>query len=76
MEIITYEIFRNTIKELMETEKPKQWRNGQFVFNYIEDVYGPVARTAQFKYGVDCFYDDEKIEEFIKICYEIIQKNS
>ena len=52
-------------------EKPKNWREGQAVFNYIDEVYG-VARIAQFKYCVDCFYNDDKIDEFITTCAEII----
>ena len=52
-------------------EKPKNWREGQAVFNYIDEVYG-VARIAQFKYRVDCFYNDDKIDEFITTCAEII----
>ena len=73
MEKITYDNFRNNIIHLMETEKPKQWRNGQFVFNYIESVYGQVARISQFRDGIDCFYIDENIDAFIKNCYEIIK---
>jgi hypothetical protein len=49
-------------------KKPNGWRDGQFVFNYIDEVYG-VARYVQFIDGVDCFYDDEKIDEFIDRCY-------
>ena len=29
-------------------DKPKEWRLGQFVFNYIETNYGDVARKVQF----------------------------
>ena len=49
-------------------KKPKDWRDGQFVFNYIDEIYG-VARYVQFSEGVDCFYDDRKIDEFIDRCY-------
>lgn len=52
-------------------EKPKNWREGQAVFNYVDEVYG-VARIAQFKYGVDCFYWNDTIDEFIEKCAEII----
>lgn len=47
--------------------KPEGWRNGQFVFNYIDRNYG-VARTVQFKDGVDCFFSDEYIDSFIEHC--------
>ena len=49
-------------------DKPKEWRDGQFVFNYINEVYG-VARYVQFIEGIDCFYNDEKIDQFIDKCY-------
>lgn len=53
--------------------KPKNWREGQAVFNYVDQVYG-AARTAQFGYNVDCFYDDSKIDAFIETCAEIISE--
>lgn len=64
---ITYEDFRN--KVLSEVEKaPKEWRKGQAVFNIIDSQYG-VARTVQFGNGVDCFYNDDVIEEFMLLAY-------
>ena len=51
-------------------DKPKDWRKGQFVFNYIEENYGDVAREVQFIDKIDCFYNDDKIDEFIEACYE------
>lgn len=48
------------------TNKPANWRQGQFVFNYIESVYGEIAREVQFIDDIDCFYNDEKIDNFIK----------
>lgn len=54
--------------------KPTGWRNGQFVFNYIDEVYG-VARYVQFNEGVDCFYNDEKIDEFIDKCYNTLMES-
>lgn len=53
------------------SNKPKNWREGQAVFNYVDEVYG-VARIAQFKHHVDCFYWDDTIDEFIEKCAEII----
>ena len=61
--------------EIFSVEKPKNWRDGQFVFNYVDEVYG-VARIAQFTYRVDCFYDDTRIDEFIATCCEIINNNT
>lgn len=50
--------------------KPKNWREGQAVFNYVDEVYG-VARTVQFHENVDCFYDDSKIDLFIEKAVKI-----
>ena len=58
-------------KEISEIEFPKNWRKGQSVFNYIDNVYG-VARTIQFKWGIDCFYNDNNIDEFLNKAVEII----
>ena len=49
-------------------DKPKEWRKGQFVFNYIDEHYAPVARQVQFKDGIDCFYRDNMIDDFIDAC--------
>lgn len=48
--------------------KPKEWRDGQFVFNYIDEHYAPVARQVQFQDGIDCFYRDDMIDDFIDAC--------
>ena len=55
-------------------EKPKNWREGQAVFNYVDLTYG-VARFVQFEDRIDCFYDDSKIDAFIETCAEIISNN-
>jgi hypothetical protein len=62
---ISKEISIDTIKnEIYSVEKPKQWREGQFVFNRVDELYG-VARHVQFIDHVDCFYDDSQIDEFL-----------
>ena len=69
---MTLEEIKEEIKyELSLHSRRKDMREGQEVFNYIDGVYG-VARIAQFEYGVDCFYDDTKIDEFIETCAKII----
>lgn len=45
--------------------RPPYIRLGQFVFNYIDSVYG-VARQVQFDDKVDCYYLDKNIDEFLK----------
>lgn len=64
----TFDEFKVEILDAMKN-KPKDWRDGQFVFNYIDEAYG-VARTVQFCENVDCFYDDTKIDEFIREAYD------
>lgn len=70
---MTAENLKQEVYTWMKENKPPQWREGQYVFNYIDEVFG-VAREAQFKYGVDCFYNDDKIDEFIETCANIITK--
>lgn len=59
-----------TIEELMQEvviasqSRPDHIRFGQFVFNYIDEHYG-VARKVQFIDGVDCFYRDDEVLEFL-----------
>ena len=65
---MTLREFKEDIYEAL-ANKPKQYRKGQFVFNYIDCVYG-VARDVQYKDKVDCFHDDTKIDEFIKLSAE------
>ena len=52
-------------KEIYSVPQPPYWRKGQFVFNYIDKIYD-VARDVQFKDNVDCFYNDDKIDEFLE----------
>lgn len=66
----TYEEFMNDIMTKIETERPEYWRKGQFVFNYIFTKYGEVASEVQFIDGVDCFYRDDRIEDFTKCVWK------
>lgn len=43
---------------------PSCWRKGQSVFNVIDETWG-VAREVQFVDGIDCFYNDDAINDFI-----------
>ena len=67
---MNYEDFKKEIDEAIST-RPKTWRKGQAVFNYIDDNYG-VARDVQFKDNVDCFYDDIRIESFVRLAFKRI----
>ena len=65
----TFEEFKRNVLNFVDN-KPKAWRDGQAVFNYINDTYG-VARNVQFGKNVDCFFDDAKIDEFIRESYDV-----
>lgn len=58
-------------REVYSNPKPKAWREGQFVFNRVDAIYG-VAREAQFVHRVDCFFRDDKIDEFLEVCAKIL----
>lgn len=52
-------------------DKPRYWRRGQAVFNYIDSKYG-IAREVQFSRGIDCFYNDDMIGAFVDAAYDIL----
>ena len=64
---MTKEELKNIVMSAMDTMKPNDWRKGQFVFNFIDANYG-VARAVQFEDRVDCFFRDDKIDDFIEKC--------
>lgn len=63
-----YETFASEILNLAQ-ECPREWRLGQSVFNIVEAMCGNIAREVQFQDGIDCFYDNTKIEDFLKAVY-------
>ena len=66
------EDFIKEMKNVAVTRCRDGIRFGQFVFNHVAQVYG-VAREAQFKHHVDCFYNDSNVDEFLSVCYDIIK---
>lgn len=49
-----------------------EYRWGQAIFNSVEELFGSeIARTPQFVYNIDCFYDDNKVDDFLEKCYEL-----
>lgn len=71
-DIKNFEDFKQEVLNFANNEKPAEWRIGQAVFNYIEEIYG-VARYVQFDKHVDCFYNDNAIDDFIKESYNVIK---
>ena len=67
---MTFGDFKNEIARVIGN-RPKNWRKGQTVFNYIDAKYD-IARSVQFNDGVDCFYRDDQIEEFLQKAYKRI----
>lgn len=65
---LSFKEFRSKILEASKN-KSEHLRKGQFIFNYIEYIYGEVAREVQFIDDIDCFYDDDLIDAFITACY-------
>ena len=66
---MTYEEFITELWNLVN-QCPKEWRKGQAVFNVLDRDFGGVARDVQFIDGVDCFYNDELILEFIDCAWK------
>ena len=69
--MITYEEFKNECLAVAEN-RSHYLRKGQAIFNYVDEKYD-VAREAQFVHGIDCYYLDDKIDEFIKCTYNILK---
>ena len=64
-------------KQLINNEivnYPSTWREGQKVFNAVDSLFN-VARKTQFEKGIDCFYDDNSIDDFISASYEIYSES-
>ena len=60
--------------ELLRKENPC-FRKGQSVFNYVDmhpELFKNAARISQFNYGIDCFYDDGMIDQFVNQVLEIL----
>ena len=68
------DLFKEHVKRIAKSiiDEIPYIRYGQAVFNYVDEKY-KVARIAQFNYGIDCFYDDTKVEQFLDKCYELIK---
>ena len=69
-----YDEFKQSLLNEVIKTKPKQFRLGQGVFNYVDDKYG-IARNVQFEDHIDCFYIDDNIEPFLKSVFNRLQKD-
>jgi hypothetical protein len=68
---MTLREFKEDIYEAL-AKKPRQYRKGQFVFNYIDKKYERLASEAKRVFDVDCYYDDVEIYPFIVRCWQIL----
>ena len=64
---MTLEEFRDDVLTAMKN-KPESLRDGQFVFNYINEKYGGVSLNNYISL-VDCYYNDKNIDAFINECF-------
>lgn len=62
-----FDKFKEYILKKVESA-PKEWRYGQAVFNIVDEEFG-VARDVQMFDGVDCFYNDKFVDEFLVKSY-------
>ena len=56
---------KNTQLHIKVQNKPVEWRLGQAYFNYAEELY-PEETNQLRGTEYDCFYNDEKIPEFLE----------
>lgn len=68
--------FKEFEKETLDATEafPTHWRFGQKIFNYIDLAYPGLGRHLQMGCGVDCFYNDNIVSEFLKTAYDVILK--
>lgn len=53
-----------------------QQRLGQSIFNYVDLNFGDMARHIQFDLKIDCFYNDDIIDQFVNTVVELYNKES
>ena len=72
---MTFDELKKEVNDSLLNSKPNDWRDGQFVFNVINHLYNGLSREVQFNDGIDCFYNDSKIDLFINTCYNKLNGN-
>lgn len=65
--------FIKTICNLAD-KRPEGIRYGQSVYNNVDQYFGVARIVASEDKGVDCFYDDSNIDEFLDRCWAEILK--
>lgn len=67
------ELFKEFIYRELK-KKPKDWRDGQFVFNFLDTIIPGLSRELQFEKHIDCFYSDKNIPEFLDKALELMEE--
>ena len=72
------------LAKIRPNKRPPHLRKGQYIFNWIDKHFQipehfnfknySIARQVQFIDGIDCFYDDSKIDEFLDACLRRINR--
>ena len=65
--------FKNFVYRELKN-KPQEYRDGQFVFNFLDTIIPNISREIQFNKKIDCFYLDSKIQEFLDAAVEILKE--
>lgn len=69
---ITRKTFIEDVKQQLK-QKSIYSSDGRFVFEYINSCYYGLATRVKEEYGLDCTNDDDKIVEFLRKCYDILE---
>lgn len=65
------EFKKNVYTRAYELQATYGWRLGQAVFNLLDlPENGRIAREVAELDGVDCYYDDRNIKQFIGSCWK------
>jgi hypothetical protein len=67
------ESFEKFINLLMERKSPLL-REGQAIFNYVDEYFGKVARAVQIEDRIDCYYDNDNIKSFLEASWKRISE--
>ena len=69
----SFEEFRD--KLLAEAkQRPTEWRIGQFIFNRTLAVFPEEAKSLRSG-AYDCFYKDEKVDDYLRNIFDLLQNN-
>lgn len=71
--IIDPTTFKNFIARELK-KKPKEWRDGQFIFNFLDILIPGLSRELQYVKKVDCFYLDSEIPEFLNAAVDLMEE--